>query len=130
MHHTAIGSFAPDHFFTPSSMRFLIQLIVSTLAVMIAAYIVPGVVVDSYFTALVVAVMLGLVNSLIRPILLILTLPITLLTMGLFALVINTLMVILVDLLVPGFEVNGFLTALLFSILLSLINWFLHPLKK
>ena len=106
----------------------LINLIVNGLAVLISSYILPGVKVDGYFTALVVAVVLGLVNSLLKPLLILITLPITILSLGLFTFVINAFLILLVSALVPGFKVDSFWWALLFSLVLSLINSFLHKL--
>lgn len=71
------------------------------------------------------AVLLSIVNTLIKPILFLLTLPLTILTLGLFTFVLNAIMILLVDALVAGFEVRGLLTALLFSLVLSLVNWVL-----
>jgi len=85
-----------------------VNLIVSTLAVLISAYILPGIKVDGFLTALIVAVVLGIVNMIIRPILLLLTFPLTILSLGLFYFVINALMVLLVSAIVPGFKVSGF----------------------
>ena len=107
-------------------MSILINWLVSALAIIAAAYVLPGVEVPDFLTALVLAVVLGIINAIIKPILLILTLPITILTLGLFALVINAVLVLLADAIVPGFTVDGFWWALLFSFVLSLINWFLN----
>ena len=109
-------------------MGILINLVLSAVAVLISAYLIPGVVVMTPFTAVAVAVLLGLVNAIIKPVLLLLTLPINLLTLGLFTFVINALMVLLVAAIVPGFVVPGFLAALLFSLVLSLVGGFLHVL--
>lgn len=111
-------------------MHILISLLVNGLAVFITAKLLPGVKVDSFFTALIVSVVLGLVNTFLKPILLLLTLPVTILTLGLFALVINALMVLLVSGLVSGFKVSGFWWALLFSLVLSIASSFLHSLSK
>jgi putative membrane protein len=86
------------------------------------AYILPGVHVLSFWTALVVALVLGVLNILIKPLLIILTLPVTIITFGLFLLVINALIVLLTSHIVPGFRVDSFWWAFLFSILVSLIN--------
>ncbi len=109
-------------------MNILINWLVSAFAILVTAYLLPGVVVGSFTTALVVALVLGIINAFIKPILLILTLPINILTLGLFTFVINALIIILTADLVPGFKVNGFWWALLFSIVLSIINSFLHQL--
>jgi putative membrane protein len=103
-------------------MKFLAQLIVGTLAVLISSFIFKGVHVDSVITALCVAAVLSLLNAIIKPILVILTIPITIFTLGLFLLVINACMVLLADKIVPGFKVDGFWTAFFFSIILSLIT--------
>lgn len=110
-------------------MRLLIHWLLSALAIMVASYLLPGIVVQSFFVALVVAVVLGFLNAIIRPILVILTLPITILTLGIFVLVINAFLVLLVSAVVPGFHVDGFWWALAFSILLSIVSAFLHLLE-
>jgi len=89
---------------------------------MIAAYLLPGVHVIDLWTALVVALVMGILNVLIKPLLIILTLPITIITFGLFLLVINALLVLLASHIVPGFTVDGFWWALLFSLVISFIN--------
>lgn len=109
-------------------MRIIIRLLVNALAVFIAAYVLPGVAVDGPLTALIVAVVLGVVNTFLKPILVILTLPITFVTLGLFLLVINGALVLLVGELVPGFVVDGFLWALLFGLVVSLVGSFLNAL--
>ena len=93
---------------------------------MISAYVLPGVSVNGFLVAVVVAVILSVVNFLVKPIVTLLTLPINVLTLGLFNLVINALMIILVDSVVPGFLVSGFGWAVLFGIVLSLVNGFLN----
>lgn len=110
-------------------MAFIINWLVSTLAVIISAYLLPGVSVSGFFAALVTALVLGFVNAVIRPILLVLTLPLTVLTLGLFALVINALLVMLTSAIVPGFDVRNFWWALLFGVVLSLINLALSGIK-
>jgi putative membrane protein len=103
-------------------MGILINWLASALVIFIAAYLLPGVHVASFWTALIVALVMGILNILVKPLLVILTLPITIVTLGLFLLVINALIVLLVSHLVPGFQVDGFLWAFLFSILVSIIN--------
>jgi putative membrane protein len=107
-------------------VRILGYLIINAIAVLIAGYILPGINIDNIWTAVIIAVVLGVINAVIRPILVILTLPITILTLGLFILVINALLVLLVSNIVPGFTVDGFWWAMLFSIVLSLVSWFLN----
>ena len=111
-------------------MRFFVRLIVTALAVVIAAYILPGVRVDGGLTAIIVAAVLSLLNAFIKPLLIILTIPITVVTLGLFLLVINALMILLVDKLVDGFEVDGFWYALLFSIVLTIVVSLLNNLVR
>ena len=100
-------------------MRFLINWFLYALAIGITAYILPGVYLDGVFAALVTAAILGLVNGVLRPVLFIFTLPLTILTLGLFTFVLNALMVLLATSIVPGFAVAGFWWAVLFSLVLS-----------
>ncbi|MCB0431373.1 MAG: phage holin family protein [Flavobacteriales bacterium] len=106
------------------------RILLSSLAVAIAAYLMPGVHVESVGIALVVAIVLGLLNAFVKPILILLTLPITVFTLGFFLLVLNALMVMLASRWVDGFYVSGFWTALLFSLLLSFINALLGVNKQ
>lgn len=103
-------------------MYIILHWLVATVAVMVAAYVLPGVTVDSMLTAFIVAVVLGLLNALVRPLLIILTLPVNILTLGLFTFVINAAMILLAARLVSGFHVDGFWWALLFSVVLSCIG--------
>lgn len=100
----------------------LTRIIISTLSILVVGYLLPGVVVSSVFSAFIVAVVLALLNSIIRPLLIILTLPVTIVTLGLFLLVINGVMVLIANHFVRGFSVSGLFTAIIFSILVSLIN--------
>ena len=103
-------------------MKILIQWILSAIVIMVVAYVLPGVDVSGFLFALVVALVLGLVNAFIRPVVLFLTLPINILTLGLFTLIVNTLMVLLVDSIVAGFSVSGFGWVFVFSIALWIVN--------
>ena len=103
-------------------MNWIIRLLLNGLAVVLAAYLLPGVDVTDYGTALIVALILAIVNILVKPILVILTIPITILTLGLFLLVINAALILFVDNLVSGFTVDNFWWALLFSLILSIFN--------
>jgi putative membrane protein len=103
-------------------LNILLQLVLGALSVIIAQYILPGVYVVDFFTALVVAALLTLLNLTIKPILIFLTIPITILTLGLFLLVLNAFLVLLAAEIIPGFSVDGFWWALLFGLVLSLIN--------
>ncbi len=110
-------------------MKFLISLIFSALAVFAAGYIVPGVQVDGFVTALVVALVLGLVNATVGMLLKMLTAPLNWLTLGLVSLVINVLMVLLVDNFISGFSTNGFWAAAIFALVLAIIQAFLGVRK-
>lgn len=111
-------------------MEILLSWLVSALAIIVTAYILPGVRIESFLTALVTAVVLGIINSILKPILLLLTLPINVLTLGLLTFVINALLVLLAARIVPGFHVDGFWWALAFSVVLSLVNTLLGNLTK
>lgn len=111
-------------------MNLLIRLLISTVAVIVAAYILPGVAVDSFLTAILVAIIMSILNMVVKPMMIILTIPITILTLGLFLFVINALIVLLASSLITGFTVDGFWYALLFSIVLSLINSLLSRYKQ
>lgn len=111
-------------------MNLLIKLLVSTLGIIITAYLLSGVMIDGIFTAFVAALILGIINVIIKPILIILTLPINFLTLGLFTFVINAGLIMLVAAIVPGFNVAGFWWAILFGIVLSIINFFLNLVIK
>jgi putative membrane protein len=107
-------------------MRFLIRLLINMVAILLIAYFFPSIArVDSPWSALGAAFLLGIVNTLVRPILVILTLPLTILTLGLFLLVINGLMLGLVAALVGGFHINGFSGAFVGAIFISIISWIL-----
>ncbi|KAF3362152.1 hypothetical protein PHSC3_001464 [Chlamydiales bacterium STE3] len=109
-------------------MGILITLILNTIAVFVTASILPGIRLDGWSSALLVAVVLGLINAFIRPILLVLTLPINILTLGLFTFVIMGLMVLLASAIVPGFYVSGFWWSIAFAIILAFANSFLGAL--
>lgn len=103
-------------------MGILIRILVTALAAFLTAYLLPGVHIDSFTAALILAVVLGLLNLIVKPILVILTLPVTILTLGLFLLVINALIVMWAGSIVKGFSVDSFWWALAFSIVLSVIS--------
>ena len=111
-------------------MMMILSLLVQGIAVFLTAYILPGVVLDGYGTALLVAIVLGIVNAILKPILVILTLPLNILTLGLFTFVINAILIELVDYLIVGFSVGGFVNALLFSLVLSVISGVLGAFTK
>jgi putative membrane protein len=109
----------------------LINLLIQSLAVFITAYLLrSGIKIDNFFTAVIVAVVLGIINMLIKPLIFLLTLPINILTLGLFTFVINGLVILLVSVFVPGFNVGNIWWAIIFSLVLSLVSSFLHSLTK
>jgi len=109
-------------------MKLIIRILLSTIAVLVAAMLLPGVHADDLKTALLVAVVLGFLNAVLRPILLLLTLPVTVLTLGLFVLVINAAMVLLAARIVPHFTVDGFWWALAFSVVMWAVQGVLMAL--
>jgi putative membrane protein len=109
-------------------MILLLKWLVMTVSVMIAAYVIPGVWVKGFFSALWVALFLAFINVIIRPILILITLPINILTLGLFTFVINAVMILLTSSVIKGFQVRDFWIAMLFSIVLSVINYLLSRL--
>ncbi|EKE19407.1 MAG: hypothetical protein ACD_9C00028G0001 [uncultured bacterium] len=110
-------------------MHIIIHWFLRALAIMITAYLLPGIILKSFFVALVVAVVLGLFNTILKPILIVLTLPINILTLGLFTLVINAGLIMLTSSVVSGFHAKSFWWALLFSLILSLVNAILHQFE-
>jgi putative membrane protein len=106
-------------------MGFIIRILVVAAAAFIASRILPGVDIADIKTTIIVALVLALLNTFIKPILVFLTIPITIITLGLFLLIINAAMVMLTDYLVPGFTVDGWLTALLFSLIISVVSYLL-----
>jgi putative membrane protein len=102
---------------------FLLRVLVNVLAIALAAAIVPGIRVDGLLAALAAGLLLGLVNAFVRPVLLLLTLPITLLTLGLFLLVLNGLCLWLVAGLVTGFQISGFWSAVFGALIISVVSW-------
>mgnify|MGYP003467293853 FL=1 len=111
-------------------MNGIVRFLLSGVAVLLTAYLLPGVHVEHYGYALLVAALLSIANVLVKPILVVLTIPITILTLGLFLLVINAVIILLVDYFVPGFNVDGFWWALGFSLILSIFNSLFSDLLK
>ncbi|MGM0445870.1 MAG: phage holin family protein [Bacillota bacterium] len=112
--------------FREKRQGMLAKLIITMAALFITAYILPGMSIQGLFAGFVAALILGVVNVIIKPIFIILTLPLTLLTMGLFIFIINGLMLWLAAAIVPGFFIAGFWTAVFGSIILSIVTWFLN----
>jgi len=106
-----------------SSMKFLLRLLLNALAVMTAAYFVPGLTLTGPGAALLAGAVLGFVNAIVRPILFVLTLPFTLLTLGLFLFILNAVCLALTAALVPGFSIAGFWPAVFGALIVSLVSW-------
>jgi len=111
-------------------MNLLLRVLITSILVLVLSYVIKGVVVDEISTAITVAIVLGLLNFFVKPILLFFTFPLTVLSFGLFYFVINALIILLCDHFVDGFEVKGFWTALFFSIILSLSQSLVYSLTK
>lgn len=111
-------------------MNFILHWLVVAISLAVAAYLLPGVSVTSVTALVVAGLVLGLVNALVRPILTILTLPLTILTLGLFYLVVNGLAFGLAAALVPGFSVAGFGSAILGAFIVSIVSWFIGMMTR
>jgi putative membrane protein len=111
-------------------IKILADWILNALALFLVSKIIPGILLQDFWSALIAVIVIGLVNALIKPILLLLTLPINILTLGLFTFVVNALMLLLASQFTPGFKVDGFTAALLGSIVLSLISMVLQSLVR
>ena len=109
-------------------MRFLARLLLNGVAIILAAYVLPGLHVNGLVPALLAGIILGFVNAIVRPVLFLLTLPLTLVTLGLFIFVLNAICFGLTAALVPGFSVDGFGWALLGALLVSVVSWILNGL--
>jgi len=107
-------------------MGLLIRWLIVTLAIIFASYLLDGIEVKNFFSAFFAAAALGILNALFRPILIVLTLPINILTLGLFTFLINALMLKMASGIIPGFEVHGFWAAVFGSLIISTISWLLN----
>lgn len=111
-------------------MKFLIDLFLRALVLLLTAYLVPGFKIDSYTTAIIVAIVLAILNILVKPLLVILTLPATILTLGLFMFVINAILILIASRLIDGFQVQSFGTAVLASLVITVISSILNILIR
>lgn len=111
-------------------MKLILRILLTALAVLVIAYFLPGVQVENAVSAIIVAAVLGILRITVKPVLIFLTLPATIITLGLFLLVINAVIILLADYFVSGFEVSGFWVALLFSLLLSFFQSILYSFLK
>ncbi len=111
-------------------MNYILKILLAAVAVVILAKLLPGVSVDSYTTAIWVAFLIGILDSIVKPVFVVLTLPITVLTLGLFLFVINAGLILMANSWIDGFSVSGFWAALLFSILLSFLESILYKVLE
>jgi len=109
-------------------MKFIGRILINTLAIILTAEILPGIDIEDPFRALLVALLLAVLNATLKPVLIILTIPFTIVTFGFFLLVINALIIMITSMLIEGFVVEGFWWALLFSIVMAVINSVLEKL--
>jgi len=107
-------------------MRIIFKWLISASAIIISAYLIPGITIASFWTALWLSLFLGVLNVIVKPILVLLTLPINILTLGLFTFVINATIILLASSVIKGFFVDGFIAAMLFSIVLSILSYILN----
>jgi putative membrane protein len=112
------------------AMGFLLRVLLNGMAIVAAAFLVPGMHVTGPVPALIAGLVLGLVNALVRPILVILTLPFTLITLGLFLFVVNTICLALTAALVPGFGISGFFAAFFGALIVTIVSWILSALTR
>ena len=103
-------------------MKIILRWAISAVAILVSAYLLPGIYVEGVVAALVLALVLGAINLFVRPILIILTLPLTILTLGLFVIVLNTVLIMVAGAIVPGVTISSFFSALLFGLVLAVIH--------
>lgn len=111
-------------------INLLVRWLINAVALFLVSRILPGFIVDDFAAAMIAVIIIGLVNALIKPILAILTLPINILTLGLFSFILNALLLLLASSMTPGFHIDGFGTALLGSILLSVVTMLLQSIVR
>ena len=111
-------------------MGFLLRVLLNGLAIFAAAWLIPGVYLAGPVPAVIAGLILGVVNALVRPILIILTLPFTIITLGLFLFIVNTICLALTAALVPGFEISGFVAAFLGALVVTVVSWLLSAFTK
>ena len=111
-------------------MSLIMGLVVNTLALLAVSYVIPGFTVIDLQTAVIAGIIIGVVNTFIKPIVQLVALPLSIMTLGIFAFVVNVLLLMAVAAIIPGFEIDGFLTAAIASIVLALVSSFLNHLAK
>jgi len=107
-------------------MKFFLKILITTVNAFILAYLLPGIEISNIYTALAVAVLLAVLDATVKPLLIVLTFPVTILTLGMFLFVINACIILAAEHFINGFQIEGFWHAVLFSILLSFFNSFVH----
>lgn len=107
-------------------MIYILRWLIASVAIIFTGFLVPGVTVASFWTALWLAIFLAVINIILKPILIVLTLPINILTLGLFTFVINAILILIASSVIKGFEINGFWVAMLFSVVLSIVSYVLN----
>lgn len=103
-------------------MNIVVRLLITAIATFVASYIIPGVKIDSFTSLIVVSIALGVINAFIKPILVVLTFPLTVITLGIFLLLLNGILILVVGSIVPGFYVESLFSAILFSIIVSIVS--------
>lgn len=111
-------------------MKLIVRLGINVIALLVVEYLVPGFVLTNYVAAFVTAIVIGIVNTFIRPILQLIALPISILSFGISAFLINVVLLWATAMFVPGFEISSFYTAIVASVVLSLVSWFLHKIAS
>lgn len=111
-------------------MTLIFRLAINTFALLIVEYLVPGFQLDNLWVAIVAAIAIGIVNTLIKPVLQLIALPVSIITFGLAAFFVNVILLWGTSMVVPGFTISSFTTAIIASIVLSLVSWFLHKLAR
>ncbi|MGA2191898.1 MAG: phage holin family protein [Nitrospirota bacterium] len=106
-------------------LKLMVKWLINSVAVFVASYLVKGIIIEHFWAGVIAAAVLGIVNAFIKPVIFILTLPITLLTLGFFTLIINALMLRLVSWAVDGFVVSGFWAAFWGALIISIVSWFI-----
>ncbi len=109
-------------------MKQIVKLVITAIAALLTSKLLPGVIINDWVDAVLLAAILALFNTFLKPIIVVLTIPVTIVSLGLFLLVINAGLVMLADYILPGFAVSGFWTALFFSIILTIITWLLEAI--
>ncbi len=109
-------------------MKLILRLVINVVTLFVVAYLVPGFVLTSIQAAIIAAIVIGVVNTFLKPIIQLIALPLTMITFGIAAFLVNVLLLYLISFIVPGFEISNFIAAIFASIVLSIVSWFLSKL--